>query len=109
MFKEKFMKIRKSAFGWTADTLVQIDDEVRLCITTMKRSSGMVTTTATCSRKEGEMYYFTVCKDYRMTWAVSPAKATQKAITIQHELIVSQIEKIKYQCVVFYTNLRETT
>jgi len=103
------MQIRKGSFGWTADTVVSIDDEIRVCITTMKRSSGMVTTTATCSRKEGEMYYFTVCKDYRMTWAVSPAKATQKAITTQHESVVAQIEKIIAECVVFYANLRETT
>jgi hypothetical protein len=103
------MKISKTTFGWRAITAVQLDDEVRISIGTMKRSSGLITTSVTGSRKEGEMYYFTVLKDYQMTWAVTGGKATEKAITTQHKLVVAQIEKIIAECVVFYANLREIT
>jgi hypothetical protein len=75
----------------------------------MKRSSGLITTTVTGSRKEGEMYYFTVTKDYQMTWAVNGGKATEKAITTQHQAVIEQIDKIIAESVAFYANLRETT
>ncbi len=103
------MKISKTTFGWRAITAIQLDDEVRISIGTMKRSSGLITTTVTGSRKEGEMYYFTVLKDYQMTWAVTGGKATEKAITSQHEIAMQQIEKIIAECVAFYANLRVST
>ena len=103
------MQIFKTAFGWRALTAVQLDDVTRISIGTMKRSSGLITTTVTGSRKEGEMYYFTVTKDYQMTWAVTGGKATEKAITTQHKLVIAEIEKIIAECVVFYANLRVST
>ena len=54
----------KSAFGWKAMNTFPIDCETRITITTMKRSSGLMTTTVVGSCKEGEMWYFTACKDY---------------------------------------------
>ena len=72
-------------------------------------SSGLITTTVTGSRKEGEMYYFTVTKDYQMTWAVNGGKATEKAITTQHQAVIEQIEKIISESVAFYANLRVST
>ena len=103
------MQISKTAFGWRALTAVQLDDVTRISIGTMKRSSGLITTTVTGSRKEGEMYYFTVTKDYQMTWAVTGGKATEKAITSQHETAMQQIEKIIAESVAFYANLRVST
>ena len=103
------MQIFKTAFGWRALTAVQLDDVTRISIGTMKRSSGLITTTVTGSRKEGEMYYFTVTKDYQMTWGVTGGKATEKAITTQHKLVIAEIEKIIAECVVFYANLRVST
>ena len=103
------MQISKTAFGWRALSTVQLDDATRISVGTMKRSSGLITTTVTGSRKEGEMYYFTVTKDYQMTWAVNGGKATEKAITTQHKLVIAEIEKIIAECVVFYANLRVST
>jgi hypothetical protein len=103
------MQITKTPFGWKAVTLAALDDETRIAIATMKRSSGLITTTVTGSRKEGEMYYFTVTKDYQMTWAVNGGKATEKAITTQHQAVIEQIDKIIAESVAFYANLRIST
>ena len=103
------MQITKTPFGWKAVTLVALDDETRIAIATMKRSSGLITTTVTGSRKDGEMYYFTVTKDYQMTWAVTGGRATEKAITTQHQAVIKQIDKIIAESVAFYANLREFT
>jgi len=77
---------------------------------TMKRSSGLITTTVRGSRKEGEMWYWTVCKDYAMTWGVSKSiRATQKTVADQQKTVLDQLDKIKSEVVSFYEQLRETT
>ena len=104
------MRIYKSAFGgWAAESFFSLDDETRITITTMKRYGGLITTTVRGSRKEGEMWYWTVCKDYLMTWAVGGNRATEKSVVTQQETVLAQLENIKTQVVAFYAQLRETT
>ena len=104
------MRVFQSAFGWKAESYFPLDDTTRITITTMKRSSGLITTTVVGSRKEGEMWYWTVCKDYSMTWGVSKAiRATQKTVTDQQKTVLDQLDKIKAEAVAFYEQLRETT
>jgi hypothetical protein len=104
------MKVFQSAFGWTAESFFALDDTTRITITTMKRSSGLITTTVRGSRKEGEMWYWTVCKDYAMTWGVSKSiRATQKTVADQQKTVLDQLDKIKSEVVSFYEQLRETT
>ena len=104
------MKVFQSAFGWKAESYFPLDDTTRITITTMKRSSGLITTSVTGSRKEGEMWYWTVCKDYSMTWGVSKSiRATQKTVADQQQLALNQLDKIKSEVVSFYEQLRETT
>ena len=62
------IKAVKSAFGWKAENYFPIDSTTRITITTMKRYSGQLTTTVVASQKEGGMWYYTVCKDYSMTY-----------------------------------------
>lgn len=104
------MKVFQSAFGWKAESYFPLDETTRITITTMKRSSGMITTTVTGSRKEGEMWYWTACQDYGMTWGVSKSsRATQKTIADQQQTVLAQLDKIKSEVVAFYEQLRETT
>jgi len=44
-----------------------------------------------------------------MTWAVNGGKATEKAITTQHQTVIEQIDKIIAESVAFYANLRVST
>jgi hypothetical protein len=104
------MRVFQSAFGWKAESYFLLDDTTRITITTMKRSSGLITTSVTGSRKEGEMWYWTVCKDYSMTWGVSKSiRATQKTVADQQQIVLNQLDKIKSEVVSFYEQLRETT
>jgi hypothetical protein len=104
------MRVFQSAFGWTAESFFALDDTTRITITTMKRSGGLITTSVTGSRKEGEMWYWTVCKDYRMTWGISKSiRATQKTVADQQQTVLDQLDKIKAEVVAFYEQLRETT
>lgn len=104
------MRIYKSSFGgWAAESFFPLDDETRITITTMKRYGGLITTTVRGSRKEGEMWYWTVCQDYSMTWAVGGNRATEKSVVTQQETVLTQLENIKTEVVAFYAQLRETT
>jgi hypothetical protein len=104
------MKVFQSAFGWKAESFFPLDDTTRITITTMKRSNGLITTTVMASCKEGEMYYWTVCKDYSKTWGISKSiRATQKTVAEQQQTVLAQLDQIKFEVVAFYEQLRETT
>jgi len=103
------MKVFQSVFGWKAESFFALDDTTRITITTMKRSGGLITTTVRGSRKEGEMWYWTVCQDYAMTWAIGGNRATEKSIATQQKTVLDQLDKIKSEVAAFYAQLRETT
>lgn len=104
------IKAVKSAFGWKAWDFFPIDSETRITITTMKRSNGLLTTTVVGSCKEGEMWYFTACKDYSMTWAVSDcSRVTKPAVEAQQAQVIAKLDQIKNEVAAFYLQLRETT
>ena len=44
-------RIYKGAFGWKAEAVVNLTDTIRLCIVTMKRYNGALTTTVTGSKR----------------------------------------------------------
>jgi len=104
------IKAAKSAFGWRAENYFPIDSETRITICTMKRSSGLMTTSVVGSCKEGEMWYFTACKDYSMTWAVSDcSRVTKPAVEAQQAQVIAKLDQIKNEVAAFYLQLRETT
>jgi hypothetical protein len=104
------MRVFKNSFGWAAESFFPLDDTTRITITTMKRSGGLITTTVRGSRKEGEFFFWTVCKDYSMTWGISKGiRATPKTVADEHLTVLNQLDKIKSEVVAFYEQLRETT
>jgi hypothetical protein len=104
------IKAVKSAFGWKAENYFPIDSETRITITTMKRYSGQLTTTVVGSRKEGGMWYYTVCQDYGMTWAAnSCSRVTKPAVEAQQAEVIAKLWQIENEVVAFYLQLRETT
>ena len=104
------IKAVKSAFGWKAENYFPIDSTTRITITTMKRYSGQLTTTVDASRKEGGMWYYTVCKDYSMTWAAnSCSRVTKPAVEAQQAQGIAKLDQIKTEVAAFYLQLRETT
>jgi hypothetical protein len=46
-------RIQKSCYGtWMAETIMPLNDKLHLCLTTMKRSDGNITTTVTQAKKK---------------------------------------------------------
>jgi predicted amino acid dehydrogenase len=81
----------KGAFGWKAEAVVNLTDTIRLCIVTMKRSSGALITSVTGSKREGDYYFYTVLQDFnKSVLASTPARVTQKTVEQQQ----AQAEKI---------------
>jgi hypothetical protein len=69
----------KGAFGWKAETVVNLTDTIRLCIVTMKRYNGALITSVTGSKREGDYYFYTVLKDFnKSVLSSTPARVTQK-------------------------------
>lgn len=100
----------KSAFGWKAMNTFPIDGETRITITTMRRSSGLMTTTVVGSCKEGEMWYFTACKDYSGIWAVGDcSRVTRSAVETQQTQVIAKLDQIKKEVTAFYLQLRVNT
>jgi hypothetical protein len=104
------IKAVKSAFGWKAENYFPIDSTTRITITTMKRYSGQLTTTVVGSQKEGDMWYYTVCRDYGMTWAAtSCSRVSKPAVEAQQAEVIAKLEQIKTEVAAFYEQIRETT
>jgi hypothetical protein len=56
------------------------------------------------------MWYFTACKDYSMTWAVSDcSRVTKPAVEAQQAQVIAKLDQIKNEVAAFYLQLRETT
>lgn len=104
------IKAVKSAFGWKAENYFPIDSTTRITITTIKRYSGQLTTTVVASQKEGGMWYYTVCKDYSMTWAANSCNRVSKpAVEAQQAEVIAKLWQIENEVVAFYDQIRETT
>ena len=105
-------RIYKGAFGWKAEAVVNLTDTIRLCIVTMKRSSGALTTTVQGSQKETlfadsdcprEMWYYTVLQDFNKTvLATTPARVTQKTVEQQQNQAMGLIDAIVNDASNFY-------
>jgi len=81
----------KGAFGWKAETVVNLTDTIRLCIVTMKRSSGALITSVTGSQREGDYYFYTVLQDFnKSVLSSTPARVTQKTVDQQQ----AQVDEI---------------
>lgn len=94
----------KGAFGWKSETVIDLTDDIRICILTMKRSSGGILTSATggvkCPRTG--FYMMTVLQDYAKQIILTQGKATQKVIADQQQEALAQIDDIVADAKQFY-------
>lgn len=96
-------RIYKGAFGWKAEAVVNLTDTIRLCITTMKRSSGALMTIVTGSKLEGDYWYYTVLQDYNKgVLSTNPARVTQKSVEQQQQQAMTMVDKIVADARNFY-------
>lgn len=99
-------RIYKGAFGWKAEAVVNLTDTIRLCIVTMKRFNGALTTSVTGSKREGEYWFYTVLQDFNKTvLATAPARVTQKSVEQQQQQALTMLDAIVADARDFYNKV----
>jgi len=97
-------KTYKGAFGWKSETVIDLTDDIRICILTMKRSSGGILTSAIggvkCPRTG--YYMITAFKDYSKKIILMQGKATKNAIMWQQQQALADLDDIVADAKQFY-------
>lgn len=94
MVKRYETRISKSAHGgWKAESSVMLDDTLCFTMTTMKRASGSVVTSASVAKREGNFDTHRMYEDYsRRLDSHKYPRVTAKVIETQHIGALSDIE-----------------
>lgn len=95
----------KGPFGWKSETVINLTDDIRICILTMKRSNGLILTSATggvkCPRTG--YYMFTVLQDYaKQIILMKQSKATKNVIMWQQQQALAELDEIVADAKQFY-------
>jgi len=95
----------KGYHGQQATTETQLKGNLYLKISTMKTSSGKLSTTASCFTKDGMFQTHRVYQDYYVVLAARHAsRVTAKAVKDQHDMYLSNIEQIKNMALEYYAS-----
>ena len=95
--------ITKSAYGtWMAETTLPLADDLHICLTTMKRSSGNITTTVAVGKQESYFFTHEPFKDFRQTLISSSDRCTKPAVEKQHNAALGMLDSIKTQALTHY-------
>lgn len=77
--------IRRDHYGaWRAETLLDLGQNLQLSITTSKKSSGALSTTASVGHVEGNFVSHKVYDDLFITLAAFVVRVTEKNVQAQH-------------------------
>jgi len=89
-------RTRKTPSGYMTETNILLSDSMQLSLTTMKRSSGNLTTTAVVTIREGQFFSHRMFHDYSKTLLSSRvARCTPKALETQHAQALQNLDVIK--------------
>ena len=89
-------RTRKTHHGYMTETNILLSDSMQLSLTTMKRSSGNMTTTAVVTIREGQFFSHRMFHDYNKTLLTSRvARCTPKALETQHAQALQSLDVIR--------------
>jgi hypothetical protein len=89
-------RTRKTHHGYMTETNIPLSDSMQLSLTTMKRASGNMTTTAVVTIREGQFFTHRVFTDYSKTLLTSRvARCTPKALETQHAQALQSLDVIR--------------
>ena len=89
-------RTRKTPHGYMTETNIPLSDSMQLSLTTMKRASGNLTTTAVVMIREGHFFSHRMFHDYNKTLLTSRvARCTPKALETQHAQALQNLDVIK--------------
>ena len=80
--------------NWRAKTSIDLEDNRVLQIETSKNDNGVLTTRASVHKRENGALVHALFADYSKFLAKEKTRATDKAITMQHEKVLTQIDTI---------------
>jgi hypothetical protein len=90
------MKIFKSCYGtWMAESFLPFKENQKICVTTMKRSSGNITTTAKVGIQEDYFFVFSPFTDFNQTLISSSERCTKPAVEQQHIAALAMLDSIR--------------
>ncbi|CAB4154900.1 hypothetical protein UFOVP653_40 [uncultured Caudovirales phage] len=95
------MNISKGAYGWKAETHIELEGGRLLDITTLKANGGL-RSRAQCYRRENGFITYVLFGDYSATLAASQARCTEKAVADLHRQALGKLDEIKAEVVAFY-------
>jgi len=88
--------IRKSSYGtWMAETMTPLANDLHICLTTMKRSDGNITTTAKVGKRDGIFFVYEPFKDFSQQVIESSARCTKPAVERQHTAALAMLDGIR--------------
>ena len=88
--------IRKSSYGtWMAETMTPLADNLHICLTTMKRHDGNITTTAKVGKRDGIFFVYEPFKDFSQQVIESSARCTKPAVERQHTAAIAMLDSIR--------------
>jgi hypothetical protein len=87
-------RLGKTMHGvWKAESSVMLDDTLCFTLTTMKRASGSVVTSASVAKREGNFYTHRMYEDYsRQLDSHKYPRVTAKVVENQHIFALSGID-----------------
>lgn len=89
-------RTRKTHHGYMTETNIPLSDSMQLSLTTMKRSSGNLTTTAVVMIRDGQFFSHRMFHDYNKTLLTSRvARCTPKALETQHAQALQNLDVIR--------------
>lgn len=87
--------IRKDHYGaWVMKTQVELMDNYVLEISTSKRSSGVLSTTANVHKIEGGFMTHRMFQDYSKHLVSEKVRVTEKAVRAQHEQALKMLDVV---------------
>jgi len=93
----------KGYYGQQAETGLDLPDNRFLKITTMKRASGNLATTACVGKSSGDSFSFVVFQDFNKTLANEKVRVTEKAVKTQHDKVLENLDALKAEIAEFYS------
>ena len=93
----------KGYYGQQAETGLDLPDNRFLKITTMKRASGNLATTASVGKSNGDSFSFVVFQDFNKTLASEKVRVTEKAVKTQHDKVLENLDALKAEIAEFYS------
>ncbi len=93
-------RVRKGHYGWEAETIVPLgffieDKPAELRLTTMKGGNGAIRTIGAVQTHDDGFVTLRLYRDYHATVLSNHGRATEKAVTSQHDVALRDLETIK--------------